>query len=162
MSTSRIFDVIRGQNILTSCSFNLWKGNRMDEDAVSEIVGILLLLAISIGTFSVVYYSILSAEPIPNPPPLDVIATIENGNITIIHMGGESVGIDTRLIVVVNGLTNETTIDDYLNSTEKENNRWDIGEKIIYPIGNVYNKQVDIKLVEPKSNSLILLTTLSG
>ena len=134
----------------------------MDEDAVSEIIGILLLLSISIGIFSVVYYSILSTEPIPQPPPLDVIATIKNGNLTITHMGGQPIGLDTKLKVTIDNSTNEGTIDNYLNNTEKQNYKWDMGETIVYPTGDISNKQIDVKLAEPKSNSLILLVTLSG
>ena len=136
---------------------------KMDEDAVSEIVGVLLMLSISIGIFSVVYYSILSAEPVPKPSPLDVIATIKNENLTIIHMGGNPIGVDTKLIVAINNSTIvEDTIDNYLNTTEKQDHQWNIGETIVYPVGNVSGKQVDVKLAEPKSNTLILLANLNG
>ncbi len=134
----------------------------MDEDAVSEIIGVLLMLSISIGIFSVVYYTILSTEPIPKAPPLDVIATIQNDNLTIVHMGGEAIGVDTKLIVTVDDSTTEGTIDNYLNNTEKADNKWNMGETIVYPIGNVSGKQIDVKLAEPKSNSLILLATING
>ena len=77
-------------------------------------------------------------------------------------MGGQPIGLDTKLIVTIDNSTNEGTIDNYLNNTEKQNYKWDMGETIVYPTGDISNKQIDVKLAEPKSNSLILLVTLSG
>jgi len=134
----------------------------MDEDGVSEIIGVLLLLGISIGVFSIVYYSILSTEPPPNSPYLNIISTIDQGNLTILHAGGESVGLDARIIVTIDGSTNIDVIGNYLNDSAKSNNQWDMGEEIIYPVGGVSGKTVEVSLAEVKSNSLILLVTLKG
>ena len=134
----------------------------MDEDGVSEIIGVLLLLGISVGLFSVVYYSILSTEPAPRAPPLNVISTIDDKNLTILHAGGEPIDLDTRIIVTVDGATSEDVIENYLDASAKSNNKWDMGEEIIYYVGDVSGKTVDVSLVENKSNSLILLVTLHG
>ena len=68
-----------------------------------------------------------------------------------------------KLIVAINNSTIvEDTIDNYLNTTEKQDHKWNIGETIVYSVGNVSGKQVDVKLAEPKSNTLILLANLNG
>ena len=51
--------------------------------AVSETVGTLLLLSISVSIFSVIYSSILTISPSPTKPSVNLIGKFEKNNIIL-------------------------------------------------------------------------------
>ena len=67
-----------------------------DEKAVSEIIGMVLLLAITVSAFSAIYLEVLSDEG----PQINNIVTLvgrqEFGNIIMEHQKGESIKIDSE------------------------------------------------------------------
>lgn len=131
-----------------------------DKKCVSEVMGTLLLLTVSIGIFTIVYYSILSTQPAPSSPPLNIIATIDEKNIVVIHAGGKPLDMNSKILVTIAGTTYEGFIYDYMDEDSKTNQKWDVGEKIIYPVGDVTGLQVDLALRDHLSNSLVFFSNL--
>ena len=128
--------------------------------AVSETVGTLLLLGISVSLFSVIYLSVLIVSPSPIRPSVNLICTLEKNNITLEHRGGKTLDLDTEIIVTTNG-TNETlTINDYMNNESKENGVWNIGERVVYPAGDITDLKVSVTVVDVYSNSVIMMAVL--
>ena len=128
--------------------------------AVSETVGTLLLLGISVSLFSVIYLSVLTVSPSPIRPSVNLICTVEKNNITLEHRGGKTLDLDTEIIVTTNG-TNETlTVNDYMNNESKENGVWNIGERVVYPAGDITDLKVSVTVVDVYSNSVIMMAVL--
>lgn len=128
--------------------------------AVSETVGTLLLLGISVSLFSVIYLSVLIVSPSPIRPSVNLICTVEKNNITLEHRGGKTLDLDTEIIVTTNG-TNETlTVNDYMNNESKENGVWNIGERVVYPAGDITDLKVSVTVVDVYSNSVIMMAVL--
>ena len=139
------------------------KKMKRGKQAVSETVGTLLLLSISVSLFTVLYTSVLTTSPSPIKPAANIICKIEKDIKTSItdiivleHRGGESLDLDTEVTVSINGTTNRFIVKDYLNNKSKENGEWNVGEKVTYPSGNLTNIEVAISVIEIHSNSLIM------
>jgi len=142
--------------------------------AVSEIVGTVLLLGIAIAMFTLVQlfaFGLLSENP--NSPSVRLIASIENGNVTIYHNGGESLPSNTKILFTINDdFTNTVNItvsdDNYLKESENSDKIWDIGEKVVYNVSNhpswhTHTSSVNSVLVmvlDTSSNSVIMSTTI--
>jgi flagellin-like protein len=130
--------------------------------AVSEIVGTLLLLGMAISLFSVIYISILTLYPATSSPSVNLLCSFEDKNVTIEHRGGKSLGINTKLILNVDGVTDDFPVSKNLTNEAKANGLWDIGERIVYFVGDITNKNVSVSVVDIKSNSLIMLVVFQG
>jgi hypothetical protein len=127
--------------------------------AVSEIVGIAILLGISISLFVIVQTLVLSYPFEPSPPSVNLVGTINGENIFIEHHGGESISLDSKIIITI-GDEVETNILalDYLDTESSNNNNiWDIGEIVSYPTNlDIANKYVSATVVDVKTNSIVM------
>jgi len=128
--------------------------------AVSETVGTLLLLGISVSLFSVIYLSVLIVSPSPIRPSVNLICTVEKNNITLEHRGGKTLDLDTEIIVTTNGTDETLTVNDYMNNESKENGVWNIGERVVYPVGDITDLKVSVTVVDVYSNSVIMMAVL--
>jgi len=151
---------------------------KMDDLAVAEIIGALLLLAMAVATFSVIYITVLS----DNGPGTETFVTIvghignENGDdypdIIFEHNRGELLGSDTEVFLDIGGgdkLYN-VTIEDNPDMEQNDGNTiWNIGERFIYhpryengELVNLTNVSVYAKILDKKSNSLVFWGLLQG
>ena len=74
-----------------------------DDDAVSEIVGALLLLALSVSLFSLVYLDVLSLDfPTDALANCDIMAYQNNNTVRVRHMGGTDIQ-EFRVISIDDG-----------------------------------------------------------
>jgi len=128
--------------------------------AVSETVGTLLLLGISVSLFSVIYLSVLMVSPSPTSPSVNLICTVEKNNIILEHRGGKALDLDTKIIVTINDTTERFIVNDYMNNESRENGVWNIGERVVYPTGDVTDLKVSASVVDMHSNSVIMLVVL--
>jgi len=109
-------------------------------NAVSEVVGTILLLGIAVALFSVLYYMVL-AEPFETNNPYPSIATyVEGGNIVIEHRGGNELGADSHFEYTIGGKAYHFTMKDLIQGTEgaylediNSDEKWNFGERIIIP-----------------------------
>ncbi len=136
-----------------------------NQKAVSEIIGTMLLLGSAVVLFSVVYFSILSAPTPTQPPAFNVMARMEgqtdNATIVVSHMGGDPVDVNSRFFIEVAGERKpEQILKNYIIENNEDEDLWNFGEQISYPIGNVSGVQVDMGIADLHSNSLVLLSTL--
>jgi len=131
-----------------------------NNDAVSEVVGVILLLGMAVTVFSLVYFSLMSAPaPVPSPD-LNILGFIEDGNITIQHCGGEALDSETILQISLAGIRTDVSIEDYLVDLNQDG-LWQMGEKVIYPPNHDLNNiEVGIGIADRYSNSLVLLGNL--
>jgi hypothetical protein len=135
---------------------------RKSNHAVSEVLGTVLLLGMAVSMFSLLSFTVLSYPFNPSPPSVNLVGYMGGTNnvtgetnVTVEHYGGESLDIiTTKVMVIIQGTYTNVNITDSLNDSNN-NNLWDIGEKLVHSV-NVTGKQVEVTVVDTKSNSIIM------
>ena len=128
--------------------------------AVSETVGTVLLLGLSISLFSVIYFSVSTIYPSSTRPSVNLICSVEENNIIIEHRGGKILDLDTKFTVTIAGTNEKFTVGDYLNNGSRDNGVWNIGERVVYPVGDITDMNVSLSVVDVHSNSVIMTVVL--
>jgi len=127
------------------------------DDAVSEIFGTMVLLAIVAAVFSGISTFVL-APPSDIPQPfVTITGEMEGTNITLTHRGGDSLPLSSLLSVTVGDSTNSTIVGDCLDSASKDDGQWNIGEKLNYHSGIITNQEVKVTVTDVESNSVIFI-----
>ena len=129
------------------------------DEAISEIVGALLLLLIALAILSLIYAYVLS-YPLPDSDPhVEIVGSLEGGNILLLHRGGEALGLDTTFRVGILNSTANTTdymmVGNYLDSESKNDGFWNIGEILVYPVGDITGSKVYASVADSDSESII-------
>ena len=124
-------------------------------NAVSKVVGVALLLAITISIFSLLAFVVLSYPFTPSQPSVNLVGYIMDNNIIIEHYGGESLDDKTVVIIRINETITKINITD-TDFDENDNGFWDLGEKFRYFIGNNMGEQIEVTVVDIWSNSIIM------
>lgn len=136
-------------------------------NAVSEVFGTILLLVISVSLFSVVYVTFFSIEVNTPSPAINIVGTIDGNELILEHRGGDPLSLKTEVIIESNGTRQAMILnnEDYLNNSYKNDQRWDIGERFVYPLSSLINfsrfDPVNITVVDRVSNSVIMTGTVS-
>jgi len=129
--------------------------------AVSEVLGTILLLGISVTVFSAVYATFLSVPESPSTPAVTIIGSIEDNDLIFEHRGGDKINLDSEIIIIPDGGTSERYIIDDLIEDEYKNQGWNIGERIIFPLDTfpAYERfsQVEVIIVDRNSRSIIMM-----
>jgi hypothetical protein len=133
-----------------------WKKS---DDAVSEVIGAILMVGIGVALFAILYFIVMSYPFTPSSPSVDIVGTIEGNNIILEHRGGDSLDLDTTVSLIVGVTRNITTVDAYLKDSNG-NNRWDIGEQLVVPYGIMTNLRVEAIVVDIDSNSIVMMGIL--
>ena len=107
--------------------------NQIKSDtAVSEVLGTILLLSIVITLFSVVTLSVYTLLPTGSTPSTDIFCQVNGNQIILTHRGGDELSLDTKIGFSTNlGLTTYIVVEDYMNTSDKIDGKWSIGEKIV-------------------------------
>lgn len=142
---------------------------KRDTFAVSEVMGTILLLGISVSLFSVIYVSFFAVDVEPSAPTVDLIGTLEDNHLILEHRGGEDLDLDTRILIRYNETDPQSVYInasdlDYINSSDKNDNKWNIGEQLKLNLSKLQNykdfDKVDIVVVDSSSNSAVMTGTL--
>jgi len=135
--------------------------NRKNE-AVSDIVGTVLLLGMTVALFSVLCIGVLSYPSSPSESAVNIVGTIDGLDVILEHRGGEALSFDTKVIITIDDQPKYKIVGDLLTD-ENSDNKWNIGEELVYPIqGSLVAKQVIITVVDTESNSVIMQGSLKG
>lgn len=103
-------------------------------DAVSTLVGTILLLFIAVSAMSVVYLTVLSDEGPEDQRFVNIVGTVEGTNMVIEHHGGESIPIDeVKLDVKFLGQILHVDPENDLTSQALADGYWGLGERITIP-----------------------------
>ena len=138
---------------------------KMDYTAVSEIIGVILLLAMAILVFSFIYINVFSEKgPAPNNF-VNIIGKVEGNNLVLEHQRGESLRLDTEIMLNIDDKSERFLVKEYLDQESIKDGKWNIGERIIYPISlNISNIRnhfaCGLDIVDYESNSLVFWGTL--
>ena len=130
--------------------------NRQADNGVSEIVGTILLLGITITLFSLIYVSVLTISPTPITPSANIVFRVKGDDIIINHCGGTALSLDTKILMIIGNRSMNTTAEDGLDDKYKDDDLWGIGEKLVFPVENLSGKQITIHVVDVDSNSMVM------
>ena len=132
-----------------------------DKKAVSEVIGTILLLGIAVTLFSVLYIAVFSHTVTPSTPSVNIAATVDGNNIILEHRGGEPLGLDTQITIIINDDVETTTVGENLDEKSKEDDLWRIGEKMYYTFDqNQGYSEAKIIVNDVVSNSLVMMGVL--
>ena len=145
--------------------------------AVSEVIGVVLMLGITVMLFAVLNFSVFHFSFDPSVTSVNLIGTIDKTTniITIEHNGGESLEGNTEVVITIE---NSTETHTYRNSTSdisknigrwhlikintsNTDDKWDFGETVQFesPV-IIIGKYIRVDVVDPVKNSIILSVVL--
>lgn len=140
---------------------------KLGDSAVSETIGAILLLAIAIVIFSVIYINVLADEG-PNPNAyLTIEGETENGEAIFEHMLGEGISTDSKITIFYGDENNifasyNGPIKNLLDPINNGDDVWNIGEKLSYipspdeiPLEFLNKIQISSKIADKHTNSLV-------
>ena len=113
-----------------------------NNNAVSEVLGSILLIMISVSLFSVVYITFFSIDMDQSSPSVNIIGTVNDNNLILEHRGGEPLHLKTKVILDLSDKQREIfSINDenYLENNLKEDGKWDFSEEVVYSLDNITN-----------------------
>ncbi|MEA3458345.1 MAG: LamG-like jellyroll fold domain-containing protein [Candidatus Thermoplasmatota archaeon] len=142
----------------------MWKNRviktKRANNAVSEIIGVILLLSMAVALFSVVYLFVMhdALDTSGNPPSsVTVFGTIGAGDIILEHRGGEALSLDTKIMITISGIVYNMSVGDLLDNESKEDGKWSVGEKLSYgPSIDITGRQIRILVIDAKSGSPLM------
>ena len=127
--------------------------------AVSEIIGTMLLLGISVSLFSVVYIFVLAVPYSPPTPSVNIICQIDDVNIVLSHYGGKALNFDSKIVLTVDGQPIASiTAGDYLYNDFNDDGLWSVGEKVVFSYASLVSggEQIKVNIFDIGSNSLVM------
>lgn len=128
--------------------------------AVSEVLDTVLLLGIAVALFSVLSFIVLTYPFEPSTPSVNIVGYIDGDDIVLEHLGGESLDLDTRVLITI-GIDKVTfNARDLLDDEFEDDNLWGLGEILNYTSNDIPGKQVTITVVDINSNSVVMMGTL--
>ena len=130
-----------------------------DDAGISEIIGTVLMLGMAIALFAGVSL-VITSYPLSTPSPqVDLVSFVDGSDIVFEHHGGPSLLSDTELGITINGTTTVIYVEDHLID-ENQNDKWDIGEQVVYSSGNLNQAQVEVMVIDYASNSVLMMATI--
>jgi uncharacterized protein YegL len=130
-------------------------------DAVSEIIGVIILLAIVTSVMALVFFQ-LSLDKGPDKQAfVKLVGKTEGTNLIVEHQGGDPLALDTSISIAYGGKKYSFIAGDIVVD-ENHNGFWNIGEKMIFPftydLSNLSKyDNIDIMSVDKTSNSIQFL-----
>ena len=132
--------------------------------AVSEIVGVVLLLGITVVLFAFLNFSVFHLSFGDSVPSVNLIGSIDKtqayDNITIEHNGGESLDGKTQIIITIGSNTTpiKRNVSDLLNDLNGDD-KWNFGETVEFP-NHTKGQYIQALVVDPNLNAIILSVVL--
>jgi flagellin-like protein len=117
----------------------------LDERGVSDVVGNILMVAITVIMAAIIAGAIFGMEPPADVPHVSYKIEINGMNLNLSHMGGEQVKV-SDLKFMVDGVETFNTTDSEINNTEI----WKIGKTITLNTSNS-----DLMIVHLPSKELL-------
>jgi len=130
-------------------------------NAVSEMLGTMLLLLIVISVFSLIYVQVLSDDGPENKTIVKIGGRIEGTNVVLEHQGGEPLELDTEISITVGGVEYLGSVGNWLDD-KNDDGMWNVGESMLfsfeYNLSRIGDYQkVDITAIDTWSDSVIFM-----
>lgn len=130
-----------------------------NNNCITEILGTVLLLGISIVVFAIVYLSVLTWPQAPSTPSCDIFFSLDDTNISLTHFGGKELPLDTEVTIRIgDAMPIIKKVSDNLDEESKNDDYWDFGEQFIFDAGeSVLTNSVEVTVVDLESNVIICI-----
>jgi hypothetical protein len=131
--------------------------------AVSNAIAAVLILAITVAIFSGIYDSVLSGPGPEEKNFLTIVGRIDNNKAIFDLRRGESLGLNTEVWLEIGGISIPPLIleqDQILSDADKDDGKWNIGERLVYDGYNLENLLVRAKILDYNTNSIVMYGTL--
>jgi hypothetical protein len=130
-------------------------------NAVSEVVGTLLLIAIAIALFALLAFIAITLPYIflSSPTPsVNIIGMVEGNGIVLEHYGGQSIPLDAEIRVSFAETPVYTTVNNVLDAKGKADKEWNIGEKVFIPYNdpNLPIMRITILITDRSTNAVLM------
>ena len=132
------------------------------KQAVSEVIGIVLLLGITISLFTILNFYVFHFSFDTSVTSVNLIGTIDKTNnvIYIEHNGGESLEGNMNVIITIGSNVYENTSSELLFDMNADN-QWNFGETVQFHSPElITNKYIRVDVVDPGKNSIIMSVVL--
>ena len=140
------------------------------KQAVSEVLGIVVLLGITIALFGLLNYIVFSFSFETPAPSVNLIGSMDGKIIILEHNGGESLDGNTDVIITIDNTPYQKSVRDLINDTnsgdewefEKINNdyKWNFGETIKFTSSGSTTSYIRAIVRDPSTNTLMLSVVL--
>jgi hypothetical protein len=129
---------------------------KFNDYAISEVIGTNLLILITMIMFSLLLTTVFTViEPEVESPTVDILCQVDEDNILLSHVGGESLSTHVKIIINIGfGTNQEYLVDDYLNDELKEGG-WEFGESLVLNTNQIVGNDIIVNLLDVESNSII-------
>ncbi len=148
--------------------------NKHENHAVSEVIGVVLLLGITISLFAVLNFFVTSFSFHESGPVVSLSGTIDTVNsvISIKNNGGDSLGGTTNIAITIGATSHQTNVSQILNhadnwklltsSSDKNPDQWDFGETVQFNFEGVdiTGKYIQATVIDPIKNTMLLSIVL--
>ena len=141
---------------------------KSSNNAVSETLGTVLLLGMSVAIFSILYFVVLSQAFETNEPYPTVVSTIIDDEIVFEHRGGDSVGLEATVPLTIDGQKvlingNPPTVEDLLIDSNG-NDKWDVGETLNFNFYDfdytIDSEEIDATAINEEQTDTIFMGSL--
>jgi len=135
--------------------------NIRSKQAVSEVIGVVLLLGMTVSLYTILNSNISTFSFSSPAPIVNLIGTIDKKNnmIYLEHNGGESLEGITNVRIIIGSNTYLKTIYDLLIDTNNDY-KWNFGETLRFSFNgiNITGKYVQVIVID--ANSMLLSAVL--
>jgi len=126
-----------------------------NNNAVTDLIGTMLMLFIAIALFSIIYFFVFSVEAPVRPPSANILGYLEGDTIYFEHWGGETLGTEASIIFTIAGDRKDTVYlqDDFEILDSKGENvgnpddLWSFGEILVFNASDIFSEQLFNKRV---------------
>ena len=134
--------------------------NTRKNNAVSEIISLLLLITITIVVF-VGLHQIIVSDSGPEAQQTVILSGKLVGDTYIVeHCRGPSLDLNTKCIVEIGGFSYNYYVKNLLNSKSKEDDLWSIGERLVCKLENITYLKVSFSIVDTENNLVLFDQTI--
>ena len=128
------------------------KGFKNSDSGVSEVIGTVLLLAMAVSIFSIIYVTVLSHPLDTSELNPTIVATVEGNNIIFEHRGGEELNLETKIKIEIGNDTVSKTVGELLIDSNGDD-LWNIGERLAYEFNYSLNSlEADVTSIDVGNN----------
>ena len=130
--------------------------------AVSEVIGVVLLLAITVSLFAILNFYVFHFSFGTSVPSVDLIGTIDKANKTIYieHNGGESLEGNMNIIITIGSTVYQNTSNELLLDVNADN-KWNFCEVVRFDSPeSLTDKYIRVMVVDPTANAILLSVVL--
>ncbi len=137
-----------------------------DEGGVSEVVGTILTLSITVVLFSSVFAAVTQLEEPTERDHIDFQGTYNEGNITIDHLGGTALDTpEAQIVVMINDKSHSFMFeDDEVTLSGKDKGVWGAGEEVTLDISSLDltgADQLEVMVINDETNKVVWQTLMS-